>query len=132
MAIGWLLNLFKNKNPIVETMKALDGLTTSGAERAEIRREFIGQWVAAQSRAVVAEAQSSSWLASSWRPIVMLCFASILMYSFFVGPMFELKVVPVPEDLWGLMKIGIGGYIGGRSVEKLAALLPKKKLKGGE
>ena len=123
----WLVDLFKGGNPIAETIKAIDGITTSGAERIALKKEFITQIVEAQAKVITAEAQSKSWLTQSWRPMVMLSFASILVYSFFVGPMFELKVVPVPPDLWGLMKIGIGGYIGGRSVEKLASMLPTKK-----
>lgn len=123
----WLVNLFKGGNPIAETIKAIDGVTTSGAERIALKKEFMGQVIDAQSKVLVAEAQASSWLTSSWRPLVMLAFASILVYSFFFGPMFDLKVVPIPDDLWDLMKLGIGGYIGGRSVEKLVPMLGKIK-----
>jgi len=28
-------------------------------------------------------------------------------------------VLTLPEDLWGLMKIGVGGYVVGRSAEKI-------------
>ena len=125
----WLVDLFKGGNPIAETIKAIDGITTSGAERIALKKEFITQIVDAQAKVLAAEAQSKSWLTQSWRPIIMLAFGSILVYSFFVGPMFDLKVVPVPDDLWQLMKLGIGGYIGGRSVEKLASMLPVLKRK---
>ena len=41
------------------------------------------------------------------------------------GPIFP-TLEPVPE-MWELLKIGIGGYIGGRSVEKLADIYMAKK-----
>ena len=119
-------SFFAGGNPIAETIKAIDGVTTSGEERMALKSQFIGGIVEAQSRVLVAEAQSKSWLTASWRPIVMLSFAGILVYSFFIGPMAELKTVPIPADLWTLMKLGIGGYVGGRSVEKLAEILPNK------
>jgi hypothetical protein len=125
-----LAAFFKGGNPIAETIKAIDGVTTSAEERMTLKSQFIGGIVEAQSKVLIAEAQSKSWLTASWRPLVMLSFASILIYSFFIGPMLELKTVPVPGDLWTLMKIGIGGYVGGRSVEKLAEILPRALKRG--
>jgi hypothetical protein len=122
----WLLNLFKGGNPIAETIKAIDGVTTSGAERIALKKEFITKIVDAQASVIAAEAQSKSWLTQSWRPIVMLTFAAILIYTFFIGPMFDFKTVPLPENLWTLLQVGIGGYVGGRTVEKLAEILPQK------
>ena len=127
----WLVDLFKGGNPIADTLKAIDGLTTSGAERITLKKDFITQIVDAQAKVITAEAGSKSWLTQSWRPMVMLSFAAILIYSFFIGPMFALTVVPIPPEMWTLLHVGIGGYIGGRSVEKLAAMLPKKGRKNG-
>ena len=63
-------------------------------------------------------------LQRSWRPIVMLCFAGIVIYAFFVQPAFFTDAVEVrselPEEFWDLLKIGMGGYIIGRSGEKIA------------
>ena len=103
----WLINLFKGGNPIAETIKAIDGVTTSGAERIELKKQFITQVVDAQAKVVAAEASASSWLTQSWRPIVMLCFAGILVYSFFVGPMFNLKTVDLPPELWTLLQVAL-------------------------
>lgn len=122
-----IVGLFKGGNPIADTIKAIDGVTTSGAERMELKKQFIGGLVDAQTKVLVAEAQSGSWLTRSWRPIVMLAFTSVVLYNGFIGPLFDLKVVPLEENLWSLLHIGIGGYVGGRTVEKLAAMLPKKR-----
>lgn len=124
--MNWLVNLFKGGNPIAETIKAIDGVTTSGRERIELKKQFITQIVDAQAKVIAAEAASGSWLTQSWRPIVMLSFAGILVYNFFLGPMFALKIVDLPQDLWTLLQVGIGGYVGGRTVEKLVPMLAKK------
>ncbi len=127
---GGIVSFFKGGNPIADTIKAIDGVTTSGAERMELKKQFIGGIVDAQSKVLVAEAQSGSWLTRSWRPIVMLSFAGILVYTFWVGPMFDLRVVDLPKDMWTMLQVGLGGYVGGRSVEKLASILPEKLKKG--
>ena len=69
---------------------------------------------------IVAEAQSDSWIARNWRPITMLSFVFIIDYDFILSPIFGLKSLPIPPDLWALLKIGMGGYVIGRSVEKTA------------
>lgn len=123
----WILDFFKGGNPVAETIKAIDGVTTSGAERIELKRQFITQVVDAQAKVIAAEASAGSWLTQSWRPLVMLSFASILVYNFFFGPMFGLRTVDMPQDLWTLLQVGIGGYVGGRTVEKLVPMLGKMK-----
>lgn len=77
----------------------------------------------AATKVIVAEAQSQSWMARNWRPMVMLMFASIIANNYIVYPymmlFFETGVMlETPPDLWALMKIGLGGYVVGRSVEK--------------
>ena len=121
-----LIGLFASGNPIAETIKAIDSVTTSGQERIELKSNFITKVIDAQAKVVAAEAQASSWLTQSWRPLVMLSFAAILVYTFFIGPMFDLKIVDIPDEMWVLLKVGIGGYVGGRTVEKLAEILPAK------
>lgn len=74
----------------------------------------------AQRDVIVAEAKSDSWIARNWRPILMLSFGAILLYDFFLGPMFGLRIVPVPGELWTILTYGISGYVGLRTVEKIA------------
>ena len=86
----------------------------------------------AASSIIVAEAQSEHALTSQWRPIVMLMFAAIIANNYLVYPYLSLfwsdaPVLPLPPDLWALMKIGIGGYVVSRGVEKTA-----KEWKKGE
>jgi hypothetical protein len=72
-----------------------------------------------QASVIRAEAQSESWLARNWRPILMLVFTYIIAHDFVFAPMFHLQSVPIPPDMWELLKLGIGGYIIGRSAEKI-------------
>lgn len=69
---------------------------------------------------------SGNWLQRSWRPILMLCFGFIVMYAYFIQPAFLPNQIPIRLDLndnfWELLKLGIGGYVIGRSGEKVAKL----------
>ncbi|HBF31348.1 3TM-type holin, partial [Rhizobium sp.] len=67
---------------------------------------------------VLAEAQSKNWLASSWRPITMLIFVGLIVARWFGWTAPGLSQPEVLE-LWAIVKIGMGGYVIGRSVEKV-------------
>ena len=76
-----------------------------------------------QVEVIVAEAQSKSWLTNSWRPIIMLLFGTVIANNFILYPYLSAfwhgaPLLPIPTDMWDLLKIGIGGYVIGRSVEK--------------
>tara|TARA_R110000803_G_C11987147_1_gene321485 strand:+ start:3979 stop:4371 length:393 start_codon:yes stop_codon:yes gene_type:complete len=77
---------------------------------------------AAQS-IITAEANSEHWLVAAWRPITMLTFVAIVANNYILYPYLSLfwtnaPVLTLPPDLWDLLKIGLGGYVVGRSVEK--------------
>lgn len=67
-----------------------------------------------------AEIKSDSWLASNWRPIVMLGLFFILVHAHFTG-----TLEAMPPDFLKLIKIGLGGYGVTRSVEKIADKVTK-------
>ncbi len=72
---------------------------------------------------ITAEAKSEHWLVAAWRPITMLVFVSIIANNYLLYPYLTLfwsdaPVLELPPDLWQLLKIGLGGYVVGRSVEK--------------
>lgn len=83
---------------------------------AKVEAEF----AESQSRVVIAEAQSQSWLARNWRPLTMLVFVGIIFFNYIAAPLFALQTLTIVPDMWALLKLGIGGYIGGRTVEKVA------------
>ncbi|OYV74695.1 MAG: hypothetical protein B7Z66_15590 [Chromatiales bacterium 21-64-14] len=80
--------------------------------------------VTAQAGTIQAEAKSDSWLAANWRPILMLTFTFIVAVNYAFLPMagwfgVHAAALALPPDMWDLLKIGIGGYIVGRSGEKI-------------
>ena len=94
--------------------------------QAELKSEFMkyeSQFVSYQRDIIVAEAKSESYLARNWRPITMLSFVGIIVNNFMFAPYFKMFGVPyvimeIPPDMWDLLKLGISGYIVGRSAEK--------------
>ena len=79
---------------------------------------------------VLAEAKSEHWLTAIWRPATMLLFAlviaiNILIIPYVIIPILWMIGYPVPEfmeipdQVWTLITVGLGGYVGGRSGEKM-------------
>ena len=77
-----------------------------------------------QSKIIQAEAKSDSYLAKNWRPITMLVFVFIIANNYIFFPYISLfggsaTALPIPPDMWQLLKLGLSGYIIGRSAEKV-------------
>lgn len=67
---------------------------------------------------IIAEA-TGNWLQRSWRPLMMLFFAGLVgarWFGYSAPNMSEAEIM----ELWAIVKLGIGGYTIGRSVEKVA------------
>lgn len=79
----------------------------------------------AQADIVKAEAQSEHWLAAVWRPIVMLSFCGLA-----IGDSLGLLASPLAPEAWLLLQIGLGGYMVGRSGEKVAKSIIQAKVTG--
>lgn len=79
----------------------------------------------AASAAITTEARSEHWIVAAWRPITMLVFTSIIANNYILAPYFALMfdwnvTLELPPQMWDLLKIGLGGYVAGRSLEKAA------------
>jgi len=77
---------------------------------------------------VKTEAQGESWLQRNWRPILMLTIVSIIFNNYVLVPYLSLftekvAVLELPGGLWALLNVGVGGYVAGRSGEKIAKVL---------
>lgn len=73
---------------------------------------------------VVAEAQGESWLQRNWRPMLMCVFGLIVANNYVLSPyidaLFGASVyLDLPDRIWDLLTLGVGGYIGGRTAEKV-------------
>lgn len=72
-----------------------------------------------QAKTIRAEAGSQSWIARNWRPITMLVFVYIIAHNYIIAPIAGLNALEIVPDMWSLLKIGLGGYVVGRSAEKI-------------
>lgn len=76
--------------------------------------DYEKQLLQGQTDIIKAEAQGNSWIQRSWRPITMLTFLALVVCDSFGWLPFRLA-----DQAWELLKIGLGGYVIGRSAEKL-------------
>lgn len=67
---------------------------------------------------ITAEAQGESWLQRNWRPILMLWFAG-LVGAHWLGFTPDNMDISVVNSLLDIVQVGIGGYVLGRSGEKI-------------
>lgn len=96
------------------------------AEAAKAEAEITAQlWQnahqinAAAADIIKTEAQSQHWLAAIWRPVVMLTFAGLIVARWFGWAAPNLSEAEYLK-LWSIVEFGLGGYVVGRSVEKIA------------
>ena len=113
-------------------VKGLDGLFTSDEERLQaknvimgVQAQVVSQFLVYEQKVLEAkasiintEAKGESWLQRNWRPMTMLFFVCL------VGARWMGLTSNVTEtlelELMALIKIGLGGYVVGRSAEKIA------------
>ena len=87
------------------------------AERAR-QQQFLAVFMA-QADIVKTEAASDHWLAATWRPVLMLTFGALIVARWFGWAAPNLSEAEYLK-LWGIVEFGLGGYVVGRSVEKIA------------
>lgn len=106
-----------------EKMIAKEKLTRLENEITFKLIETYNNEIEAKKEIIVAEAKGG-WLKSNWRPILMLTIVAIVANNYILVPylsMFTDKVtlLELPDKLWNLMIMGVGGYIAGRTGEKI-------------
>lgn len=72
----------------------------------------------AASSIIQSEAASQHWLAANWRPICMLTFLGLIVARWFGWAAPNLAEAEYIK-LWSIVELGLGGYVIGRSVEKI-------------
>ncbi len=110
--IGSLINSVAN---------LIDGITTTSKEKEKLKSEisrtimeYLDNIAQAQKDIIITEAKGN-WLQRSWRPIVMLAFAAVVL----LGVFFPIPLLNNNSPFWSLLDIGLGGYVIGRSAEKI-------------
>lgn len=113
--------------------KVIDDLFTNDEERIKAKNEVFKilkekelELQKMQTDVIVTEAKGN-WLQRSWRPILMLGFGFIVMYNKFFAPAFGLPNAELEGEFWNLLQLGVGGYVIGRSAEKIAKDVVNKK-----
>ena len=96
--------------------------TEKAKAEAEAMRQLLSHQAEIESAAakiINTEAASTHWLAANWRPLTMLVFVGLI-----VARWFGLAAPGLQEaeylKLWSIVEFGLGGYVVGRSVEKVA------------
>lgn len=121
--------------PIFDVIdKAVTDKDEANRLKAELQRRLIDQQDAtlqAQMKVLLAEAAGESWLQRNWRPILMLVIVAIVANNYllapYLGAMFGVGLqLELPDAMWNLMTLGVGGYIAGRSGEKIVGQLKGK------
>ena len=118
---------------VKDLMGGLDKLFTSKEEKiiAEnaIKQILIQKQLELQkmqTEIIVTEAKGN-WLQRSWRPILMLAFGFIVIYVKFIAPLFDLRIPELENEFWNLLQLDIGGYVIGRTGEKMMDSYAQKK-----
>lgn len=85
-----------------------------------IRLEQEGKLTELKSQAQIinTEAASEHWLAANWRPLTMLVFVALIVARWFGWAAPNLAEEEYIK-LWSIVELGLGGYVLGRSAEKL-------------
>jgi hypothetical protein len=106
----------------------IEHLTTTDEERGQLKNEltkieneFLGkaleyesQLLDSQGKVIEAETKGQSWMQRNWRPITMLTFLILVVCDSFGILKFRLN-----NEAWTLLQIGLGGYVVGRTGEKI-------------
>ncbi len=105
------------------------------AMEAELKRAIAAELallatteIEARRDVIVAELRGESWLQRTWRPLVAVTFAAVIVFYGLILPIavdwFGAPPVRIGDTLLGwimtTVNIAIGGYIGGRTLEKVA------------
>lgn len=106
--------------------KVVGNLFPDPEQKAKAEAEMLQQLMAHQQQIetaaagiIQAEAASQHWLAANWRPITMLTFLALIVARWFGWAAPDLADAEYIK-LWSIVEFGLGGYVVGRSVEKIA------------
>ncbi|WP_444958103.1 3TM-type holin [Microbulbifer sp. ZKSA002] len=100
--------------------KAFPDKTEANRLKAQVDSQLIVmdlEELKAATQVITSEASGESWLQRNWRPVTMLTFVGLIVFHWlgWTAPnLSENQTLALLE----IVKIGLGGYVVGRSVEK--------------
>lgn len=123
------MNVFSFISRLFEpAVKLVDELHTSDEEKLQLQSQikavenellakvidYESQLLESKTAIITAEATGQSRLQRNWRPITMLVFLALVVFD-----SFGWLANPLADEAWTLLQIGLGGYVAGRSAEKM-------------
>ena len=115
------------KDIIDSSGNVIDKISTSDQEKMNAKNELsnivfdsLNTLQNAQKEIILSETKGN-WLQRSWRPLVMLTFTLLIVLGAFI----EIPYLENNSRFWTLLEIGLGGYVIGRSVEKVSENVTK-------
>lgn len=112
-------------NIISVGMQIIDKLIPDETERVKAKALLLEQQqkgqlqeIEASMKVIMTEAQGEGWMQKNWRPLTMLVFVGLVVAKWLGFT--EGVTADVEMELMHLIQIGLGGYIVGRSGEKIA------------
>ena len=134
-----MLSLLGAIAPLAKTIlgtidKAVPDKDLAQKIKAEFNNELLNADMSkfkAAASIVEAESKSQHWITATWRPMLMYCLIIIVFNNYILMPyvkyFFAVEItLNIPQDLWTLLQIGLGGYVVGRSGESIAKNFKKK------
>ncbi|TDF41909.1 hypothetical protein EYS14_03435 [Alteromonadaceae bacterium M269] len=126
--LSFISNIFK------PAAKLVDELHTSEDEKLQAKNalqaiqntilskvlDYETKLLETRTQIISAEANGQSWLQRNWRPITMLTFLILVVFD-----SFGWLANPLAPEAWTLLQIGLGGYVTGRSAEKIVSQFKK-------
>jgi hypothetical protein len=76
--------------------------------------QYEKEMMTSRAEIINSEAKSEHWITATWRPITMLTFLALA-----VGDSLGWLPNPLRDEAWMLLQLGLGGYVVGRSAEKV-------------
>jgi len=116
---------FLKSNTVDAIGKVVDNVITNDDEKSKAKKELTEvvlkslNEVANVQGEVIKKEMEGNFLQKSWRPLLMLTFGTILVCKWFgltdgnIDHELEIKLMDI-------VQLGLGGYVIGRSVEKVA------------
>lgn len=113
--------------------KAVEDKDAAAKIKAEIaaRQQDLVQTELKGAIDIILAETRGNWLQRSWRPLLMLTVIAIIANNYILVPYAAMiwpdhvAVLELPDGLWTLLVTGVGGYIVGRSGEKIAGTIKK-------
>lgn len=104
-------SIFPDPADEIKRKEAENAFLLAAAQQAQAMEQ-------AAAEIVKAEAASGNWLASAWRPVTMLTFVALIVARWLGWSAPGISEEEVLK-LWDIVQLGLGGYVIGRSAEKI-------------